>query len=185
MTVCAIKSQQITSKYPYLADLVFGGFRIGVFGDWYLCYMSVTSLALKICILPGMEGNMLGIVYWFLCSLCKGEQMNIPKQTFAWLDKLIFPSQKCIGLILAWYMPWSYCAYHQNRHCDHRDHLYTHPNYVNIQVSSMVTMRNLPKTKLAKFRFIAMICSDLVAQTVIRGHAILYLSCFCYFKFKG
>ena len=37
--------------------------------------MSVTSLALKICILPCMEGNMLGIVYWFLCSLCKGEQI--------------------------------------------------------------------------------------------------------------
>ncbi len=37
--------------------------------------MSVTSQALKICILPSMEGNMLGIVYWFLCSLCKGEQI--------------------------------------------------------------------------------------------------------------
>ncbi len=37
--------------------------------------MSVTSLALKICILPGMEGNMLGIVYWLLCSLRKGEQI--------------------------------------------------------------------------------------------------------------
>ncbi len=47
----------------------------GVFGDRYLCYMSVTSLALKTCILPGMEGNMLGIVYWFLCRLCKGEQI--------------------------------------------------------------------------------------------------------------
>ena len=43
-----------------------------VFGDQYLCYMSVTSQALKIYILPSMEGNMLGIVYWFLCSLCKG-----------------------------------------------------------------------------------------------------------------
>ncbi len=37
--------------------------------------MSVTSQALQICILPSMEGNMLGIVYWFLCSLCKGEQI--------------------------------------------------------------------------------------------------------------
>ena len=129
-----------------------------VFGDRYLCYMSVTSQALKICILPSMEGNMLGIVYWFLCSLCKGEQiwtdnctpqklganqyalqgnivffgshntdnsslivliglgnvchrvpkrqvMNMPKETFVWLDKLIFPSRKSIWLILAWYIP--------------------------------------------------------------------------------
>ncbi len=30
--------------------------------------------------------------------------MNMPKQTFDWLNKLIFPSQKSIGLILAWYI---------------------------------------------------------------------------------
>ena len=27
------------------------------------------------------------------------------KQTFGWLDKLILPPQKSVGLILAWYIP--------------------------------------------------------------------------------
>ena len=41
-----------------------------------------------------------------------------------------------------------------------------------MQISWVYTvMRNLPKTKPAKSRYIAMICCDLVAQTVIRGHA--------------
>ncbi len=57
-----------------------------IFGDRYLCYMSVTSQVLKTCILPSMEGNMLGIVYWFLWSLCKGEQI--------WTD-IFTPQKKC------------------------------------------------------------------------------------------
>ncbi len=44
----------------------------------------------------------------------------------------------------------------------------------------MVTMRALPNTKPAKYGYvhiiyIAMICCDLVAQTVIRGHAHMSL----------
>ncbi len=39
----------------------------------------------------------------------------------------------------------------------------------------MVTMRNLPKTKTAKYRYGDIICWDLVAQTVIRGHAPMSL----------
>ncbi len=40
-----------------------------------------------------------------------------------------------------------------------------------VPINKRVALRNLPKTKTAKSCYSAMICCDLVAQTVIRGHA--------------
>ncbi len=67
-----------------------------VFGDRYLCYMSVTSQALKICILHSKEGNMLGLVNWFLCSLCKGEQVWTDNCTSQKLGANLSPPSKGI-----------------------------------------------------------------------------------------
>ncbi len=49
---------------------------------------------------------------------------------------------------------------------------------------SIVTMRNLPKTKPAKSCYAAIIFCDLVAETVIRGHAHTSLHIYCTFLFS-
>ena len=40
-----------------------------------------------------------------------------------------------------------------------------------VPIYKRVALQDLPKTKTAKSCYSAMICCDLVAQTVIRGHA--------------